>query len=72
MRCAVKEKENSAMSTYMITHLSTIDELHFPKNAIGAWIYQGRENLRAVAKILSYVLKQVKEFNTDNKIKKTF
>lgn len=40
MRCAVKEKENSAMSTYMITHLSTIDELHFPKNAIGAWIYQ--------------------------------
>ena len=36
MRCAVKEKENSAMSTYMITHLSTIDELHFPKNAIGA------------------------------------
>lgn len=30
----------------------------------------GEGNLRAVAKILSYLLKQIKEFNTDNKIKK--
>lgn len=40
MRCSVKEKGNSVMSTYIITHLSTIDKLHFPKNATGAWIYQ--------------------------------
>lgn len=71
--CCERKKENSAMSTYMITHLSTIDECISPRECYWGLNLPGEGKIwEAVAKILSYLLKQIKKINTDNKIKKTF